>query len=30
LLSMGVFLATQELRIVFENFDTNGDGMISY
>lgn len=30
LTSMGVFLSTQELRIVFENFDMNGDGQISY
>lgn len=27
---MGVFLSTQELRVVFETFDINGDGQISY
>jgi len=26
---MGVFLSTQELRVVFESFDTNCDGKIS-
>ena len=27
---MGVFLARQELRVVFDNFDLNKDGNISY
>lgn len=27
---IGVFLSTQELRIVFENFDSNNDGNISF
>ena len=27
---IGVFLSTQELRIVFENFDVNKDGSISF
>ena len=26
---MGVFLSTQELRVVFEAFDSNRDGKIS-
>ena len=30
LISMGVFLSTQELRVVFDSFDTNSDGKISY
>lgn len=27
---MGVFLAKQELRVVFDNFDQNKDGNIAY
>lgn len=27
---LGVFLARQELRVVFDNFDQNKDGNISY
>ena len=27
---MGAFLSTQELRVVFESFDINRDGLISY
>ena len=27
---MGVFLATQELRTVFDHFDLNKDGAVSY
>ena len=27
---LGVFLARQELRCVYDNFDLNKDGMISY
>jgi len=27
---LGVFLARQELRVIFDNFDTNKDGNIAY
>jgi len=27
---LGIFLATQELRCVYDNFDLNKDGQISY
>ena len=27
---LGVFLARQELRVVFDNFDQNKDGNIAY
>ena len=27
---MGVFLTTQELRVVFDAFDTNKDGSVCY
>lgn len=27
---LGVFLARQELRVVFDNFDANKDGNIAY
>lgn len=27
---LGVFLARQELRVVFDNFDSNKDGNIAY
>jgi Ca2+-binding EF-hand superfamily protein len=30
LISMGAYLSTQELRVVFETFDMNKDGLISY
>lgn len=29
LIALGVFLSTQELRVVFETFDTNRDSRIS-
>jgi Ca2+-binding EF-hand superfamily protein len=27
---MGIFLSTQELRTIYDNFDLNNDGGISY
>ena len=27
---LGIFLATQEMRVVYDNFDANKDGMIQY